>query len=215
MADGIVQEGGEFFPRFVRLRFRQIGLHVSLLFAVAAPLFAAEETGGGKSGGLVKPSGENGVGVEPSGFSRQNQKDRLGDLFGVCGIFHLPESDRINQADMAVYQSFKGRLGISEAILSQQVHVMYFGHLPIYYRQTPNRTFFFLKPRNPEEVCALQDAQGAAEEKGDFHESLRAQAKGAGVVDVRVFHRAGCPVPRQARCLPLQRKRPPILVNAR
>jgi len=35
--------------------------------------------------------------------------------------------------------------------------------------------------------------------------NLRAHAIGSGFVEVRFFHRAGCPAQRQARCLPLHR----------
>ena len=53
-------------------------------------------------------------------------------------------------------------------------------------------------------------AAGRSEMEQRLSMNRRAHAKGTGVFNARFFHQAGCPVPRQARCLPPhhRKKRP-------
>jgi hypothetical protein len=104
-------------------------LHVGLLFAVRTTDFASDEGESGQPGGMIKPTGEDDVFSEMSGFSRQNDEHRLSNFFGLTRISRVPKRDGIDFVDMSRDERGKGWLGAIRHVFAQQSVVIQFLHL--------------------------------------------------------------------------------------
>src|SRR5207253_10836140 len=58
------------------------------------------------------------------GLAREDNEDRLRNLFCEMYIPYLPASRGINQVDVAAYQRFKGALGLPGGILADQLKIV-------------------------------------------------------------------------------------------